>query len=65
MLSLVYIKLPQMNVCAKYFDKNSKHVDFLVSDDKIFKKNTMKFGTKLKIYLKNKLIVNQCIMTNT
>ena len=54
-----------MNVCAKYFDKNSKYIDFLVSDDKIFKKNTMKFGTKLKIYLKNKLIVNQCIMTNT
>ena len=38
MLSPLYIKLPQMNAYAKYFDKNSKYIIFLVNDEKIFKK---------------------------
>ena len=38
MLSPLYITLPQMNAYAKYFDKNSKYIIFLVNDEKIFKK---------------------------
>ena len=32
------IKIPQINVCAKYFDKNSKYMNHLVKDEKILKK---------------------------
>ena len=32
------INLPQRNVCAKYFDKNSKYINHLVKDEKILKK---------------------------
>ena len=32
------IKLPQMNAYTKYFDKNSKHVNLLVNDEKILKR---------------------------
>ena len=52
-----------MNAYAKYFDKNNKCINLLVNDQEILKR-TMKYGIKLKICLKENLIVNQCIMKN-
>ena len=37
-LSPLCTKLPLMNACAKYFDKNSNYINYLVKD----KKNTKK-----------------------
>ena len=42
----LYIILPQMNAYVKYFDKNNRYINILVS------KNIMKYGIKLKVYLK-------------
>ena len=58
------IKLTQTNGCVKYFDNNNKHINLLVCYEELLK-NTIKYGIKLKIYLKGSLIVNQCIMINT
>ena len=57
------IKLPQMNGYVKHFDNNNKYINLLVHDEELLK-NTMKYGKKLKTYLKESLIVNQCIMIN-
>ena len=53
----LYIKLPQMNAFAKYFDSDIEYMNLLVHDKGIY-------GIKLIIYLKNNLIVNQCIMVS-
>ena len=53
-----------MNAYTKYFDKNNKYINLLVSDKK-YQKNIMRYGIKLKASLKKNLIVNQCIMINT
>ena len=63
----LYIKIPQMNAFVKNFDSNnmnSKCMNLLVRDIEILK-NTMQYELKLIIYLKNNLIVSQCIMINT
>ena len=36
--SPLYVKLPQMNVYTKYFDKNNIYINLLVNDKEIFKK---------------------------
>ena len=46
--SPLFIKLPQMNVYTKYFDKNSKCMNYLVKDEKILNKY-LKYGMKLKV----------------
>ena len=46
--SPLFIKLPQMNVYTKYFDKNSKYMNYLVKDEKILNKY-LKYGMKLKV----------------
>ena len=33
-----FVKLPQMNADAKYFDKNDKYINLLVNGKEIFKK---------------------------
>ena len=53
-----------MNAYVKYFDKNSQYINLLVYDEELLT-NIMKYGIKLKIYLKKNLIVKQCIMINT
>ena len=60
----LYIILPQMNAYVKYFDKNNQCKNLLVHDKELLK-NIMKYGIKLKVYLRKNLIVNQCIMINT
>ena len=45
--SPLFIKLPQMNAYAKYFDKNSKYMNHLVKDEKILKKY-FKIWNKIK-----------------
>ena len=45
-----------MNAYVKYFDKNSQYINFLVYDEELLT-NIMKYGIKLKIYLKKNLIV--------
>ena len=55
--------IPQINAYVKYFDKNSQYINLLVYDEELLT-NIMKYGIKLKIYLKKNLIVNQCIMIN-
>ena len=61
--SPLWIKIPQMNAYAKYFDKNNNCINLLVNDKEILR-NAMKYGMKLKIYLGKNLIMNQCIMIN-
>ena len=39
------MKLPNINAYAKYFDKNSKYMNFLVNEEKILK-NILKYGIK-------------------
>ena len=58
------IKLPQMNAYTKYFDKNNKYINLLVTDKKILEKYS-EIWNKIKSLLKNNLIVNQCITINT
>ena len=36
--SPLFAKLPQMNACAKYFDKNSKYMNLSVNDKELLKK---------------------------
>ena len=36
--SPLYVKLPQMNAYAKYFDKNNKYINLLLNDKEILKK---------------------------
>ena len=57
------IILRQMNRYVKYFE-SIKYINTLVHDEEIIKK-TMKYGIKLKVYLKKNLMVNQCIVLNT
>ena len=45
------VKPPQMNACAKYFDKNNKYINLLVNDKEILKKYS-EIGIKLKAQLK-------------
>ena len=45
-----------MNAYVKYFDKNSQYINLLVYDEELLT-NIMKYGIKLKIYLKKNLIV--------
>ena len=61
--SLLCIKSSQMNASVKYFDKNTKYMNFLGNDEEILE-NTIKYGMKLKIYLIKILIVNRFIMIN-
>ena len=58
------MKFSQMNVYVKYFDKNSKYMNFLLNDEEILEKYN-KICDKIKIYLIKNLIVNHCIMINT
>ena len=60
----LYIKLHQMNIYVKYFDNNNKYMSFLVYGEELLK-NMIKYGMKIKIYLKNNFLVNQCIIINT
>ena len=60
----LYIILPQMNAYVKHFDKSNQYKNLLVHDKEALK-NIMKYGIKLKVYLRKNLIVNQCIMINT
>ena len=53
-----------MNAYVKYFDKNNQYKNLLVHDKELLK-NIMKYGIKLKVYLRKNLIVNQRIMINT
>ena len=62
--SPLYIKLPQMNAYTKYFDKNNKYINLLVSDKKILEKYS-EIWNKIKSLIKKNWIVNQCIMINT
>ena len=45
------IKLPQMNAYTKYFDKNNKYINFLVSDKKILEKYS-EIWNKIKSLIK-------------
>ena len=58
------VKRPQMNAYTKYFDKNNKYINLLVTDKKILEKYS-EIWNKIKSLLKNNLIVNQCITINT
>ena len=50
---------------TKYFNNDNRYVNLLVSDKKkIIKKNTMKYGIRLKAYSKKNLIKNYCIIIN-
>ena len=60
----LYIILPQMNTYVKHFDKSNQYKNLLVHDKELLK-NIMKYGIKLKVYLRKNLIANQCIMINT
>ena len=53
-----------MNAYTKYFDKNNKYINLLVTDKKILEKYS-EIWNKIKSLLKNNLIVNQCITINT
>ena len=46
------VKLPQMNVYAKYFDKNNKYINLLVNDKEIFKKKKSEIWNKIKRLMK-------------
>ena len=59
----LYITLLQMNACANDLDNYNKYVNLLVFDEELLK-NIMRYGIKLKIYLKKNLIVIQCITIN-
>ena len=52
-----------MNGYSKHFHKNNKSMNVLVNDKKNWK-NILKYATKLKIYLKKNLMVNQCLVIN-
>ena len=60
----LYIILPQMNANVKYFDKDNLYKNLLVHDKELLE-NIMKYGIKLKVYLRKNLIANQCIMIDT
>ena len=53
--SPLWIKLPQINVYAKYFDKNNKYMNILVHDKKILEKYN-KIRNKIKILFKKEFI---------
>ena len=59
---ILYIRLPPMNTLAKYF-KDGKYMNLLSYDKELLKK-LMQYGIKLVVYLKENLIVNQCIKIN-
>ena len=46
------VRLPQMNACAKHFDKNNKYINLLVNDKEIFKKYSETWN-KVKSLIKN------------
>ena len=52
--SPLYIKLPQMNAYTKYFDKNNKCINFLVSDRKMLEKYS-EIWNKIKSLIKKEL----------
>ena len=58
------IKSPKMNGYVKHFDNDQKFINHLVCDEELLK-NTMKYGKKIKIYLKESLIVTHHIIINT
>ena len=60
--SSLCVKLPQMNVYAKYFYKNRKYMNLLVNDKEILEKYS-EIWNKIKILIKKEF--NQRIMTNT
>ena len=61
----LHIKPPKMNGYVKYFDNNNnKFINLLVRDEEQLK-NTINFEKKIKIYLKESLIVTQQIIINT
>ena len=62
-LSPLCIKLPQLIGYTKYFNNDNRYVKFLINDKKLLK-NTMKYGIKLKAYLKKNLIKNHCLIVN-
>ena len=53
--SPLFIKPPQMNAYAKYFDKNSKYMNYLVKDEKVLKQY-LKIRNKTKSLIKKELI---------
>ena len=50
-LSPLYVKPPQMNAYAKYFDKNSKYMNLLVNDKEILDKYS-EIWNKIKSLIK-------------
>ena len=55
----------KLNGYVKYFDNNNnKFINLLVRDEEQLK-NTINFEKKIKIYLKESLIVTQQIIINT
>ena len=62
----LYIKLPQMNGCVKYFDSNNKCFNLLIHDKEWLKKyNEIWDKTSKVFYLKKAFLVNHSIMINT
>ena len=53
-----------MKAYVKHFDKSNQYKNLLVHDKELLK-NIMKYGIKLRVYLRKNLILNQCIMINT
>ena len=52
--SPLFVKLPQMNAYAKYFDKNSKYINLLVNDEKILEKYS-EIWNKIKSLIRKEL----------
>ena len=57
------IKLPQLTGYTKHFNNGDKRINFLVTDKELLK-NTMKYGVRLKAYLKKNLIKNRYMTIN-
>ena len=54
------IRLPQLTGYVKHFSNENKLINFLVTDKRLLK-NTIKYGVKLKAYLKKNLIKILCM----
>ena len=57
------IKLPQLIGYVKHFSDENNFINFLVTDKRLLK-NTIKYGVKLKAYLKKNLIKILCMKIN-
>ena len=56
------IKRPQLSGYTKHFDANNKYINFLVTDKELLEKNKIKYGIRLKTYLRKNLIKKRCII---